>query len=427
MGRPTGLRCIRCAAEYPTAGQKLFKGCPACLAQEHPANLYIQYDQAEVRRSYDPRKLDGRPNSMWRYHELLPVALADAVTIGEGMTPLVLVPRLAERLGLRELYVKNETVNPTWSFKDRLASAAISSARCMGSQVITGSSSGNAGAATAAYAARAGLPCVMFTTQQFPLAMKVQMAVYGTRLVAVPTIYDRWRMVEACVDQLGWFPVTVFVYPLVGSSPWGIEGYKTMAFEMIEQLGRVPDQVIYPVGAGDAFSGAWKGFSEYRELGYVDRVPKMLAAEVFGPLENALDKDLDHVEEVPWGPTVGISVGLNTSALQGLNVLRDSGGAAARASDDEMLTMQRELAGSEGIYAETSSVLSLAAIKHFVDKGELDPDRTVVAVLTSSGLKDPETTHKHLPEIQVAEPTLDGLMRFLRDVYAWEPPGIPAA
>jgi threonine synthase len=196
---------------------------------------------------------------------------------------------------------------------------------------------------------------------------------------------------------------------------------------MIEQLGRVPDQVIYPVGAGDAFSGAWKGFSEYRELGYVDRVPKMLAAEVFGPLENALDKDLDHVEEVPWGPTVGISVGLNTSALQGLNVLRDSGGAAARASDDEMLTMQRELAASEGIYAETSSVLSLAAIKHFVDKGELDPDRTVVAVLTSSGLKDPETTHKHLPEIQVAEPTLDGLMRFLRDVYAWEPPGIPAA
>jgi threonine synthase len=196
---------------------------------------------------------------------------------------------------------------------------------------------------------------------------------------------------------------------------------------MIEQLGRVPDQVIYPVGAGDAFSGAWKGFSEYRELGYVDRVPKMLAAEVFGPLENALDKGLDHVDEVPWGPTVGISVGLNTSALQGLNVLRDSGGAAARASDDEMLTMQRELAASEGIYAETSSVLSLAAIKHFVDKGELDPDRTVVAVLTSSGLKDPETTHKHLPEIQVADPTLDGLMRFLRDVYAWEPPGIHAA
>jgi len=418
MGRPTGLRCIRCSAEYP-AGE-FFKGCPTCLAQGHPANLAVQYDYADIRARFDPRRLDGRPLSMWRYHELLPVDLDAAVTIGEGMTPLVPVPRLAQRLGLRDLYVKNETVNPTWSFKDRLASAAVSTARSMGMRVITGSSSGNAGAATAAYSARAGLPCVMFTTQQFPLAMKVQMAVYGTKLVAVPTIYDRWRMVEACVDQLGWFPVTVFVYPLVGSNPYGIEGYKTMAFEMIEQLGRVPEYVVYPVGAGDAFSGAWKGFSEYRDLGFVDQVPRMLAAEVFGPLENALEKDLDHVEEVPWGPTVGISVGLNTSALQGLNVLRESGGAAARATDEEMLDMQRELAESEGIYAETSSVLSLAAIKRFVEQGLLDPQRTVVAVLTSSGLKDPETTQKHLPEIQVAEPTLEGLTRFLRGVYGFE-------
>jgi threonine synthase len=415
MGRPTGLRCIRCAADY-TDG-RLFKGCPVCLEQGHPANLLVEYDYDAIRRRFDPRRLEGRPLSMWRYHELLPVEPELAVSIGEGMTPLVSVPRLAERIGVRELYVKNETVNPTWSFKDRLASAAVSTAKAMGMAVITGSSSGNAGAATAAYSARAGLPCVMFTTQQFPLAMKVQMAVYGTKLVAVPTIYDRWRMVEACVDQLGWFPVTVFVYPLVGSNPYGIEGYKTMAFEMIEQLGRVPDQVIYPVGAGDAFSGAWKGFSEYRTLGYVDSAPKMLAAEVFGPLENALAKDLDHVEEVPWGPTVGISVGLNTSALQGLNVLRESGGAAARASDDEMVAMQRDLAAAEGIYAEASSVLSLAAIKHFVEQGTLDPDRTIIAVLTSSGLKDPETTQKHLPEIQVAEPTIDGLVRFLREQY----------
>jgi threonine synthase len=393
-----------------------------CLAQGHPANLYVEYDYAQVRKDFDPRNLAGRPNTMWRYHELLPVSLDEAVSIGEGMTPLLAVPSLARRIGVRDLYVKNESVNPTWSFKDRLASAAISSARSLGMRVITGSSSGNAGAATAAYAARGGLPCVMFTTQQFPLAMKVQMAVYGTRLVAVPTIYDRWRMVETCVDELGWFPVTVYVYPLVGSSPWGIEGYKTMAFEMLEQLGRVPDQVIYPVGAGDAFSGAWKGFSEYNDMGYVDRVPRMLAAEVFGPLENALEKDLDHVEEVPWGPTVGISVGLNTSALQGLNVLRESGGAAARASDEEMLAMQRDLASLEGIYAEASSVLSLAAIKSFVERGDLDPDRTIVAVLTSSGLKDPETTQKELPEIQVAEPTLDGLLHFLQEVYGWQPP-----
>jgi threonine synthase len=419
MGRPTGLRCIRCGAQH-ALDQRLFKGCPSCLAQKHPANLQVEYDYAAIKGAFDPRKLAGRPLTMWRYHELLPTDLEHAVSIGEGMTPLVPVPTLARKLGFRELFVKNETVNPTWSFKDRLASAAVSAAKAMGMRVITGSSSGNAGAATAAYSARAGLPCVMFTTQQFPLAMKTQMAVYGTLLVAVPTIYDRWRMVEACVDQLGWFPVTVFVYPLVGSSPYGIEGYKTMGFEMLEQLGRVPEYVVYPVGAGDAFSGAWKGFSEYRALGFADTVPKMMAAEVFGPLENALEKNLDRVEEVPWGPTVGISVGLNTSALQGLNVLRESGGNAARASDEEMLAMQRDLASLEGIYAEASSVLSLASLTHFVERGDIDPDKTVVAVLTSSGLKDPETTSKHLPEIQVADPTLDGLTTFLRDVYGFD-------
>ena len=415
MGYPIGLRCIRCRAEYDDP--KIFKGCPACLAAGHPANVVVQYDLERVRQRLDPRRLDGRPLSMWRYDELLPVEAEQAVTLGEGMTPLVPVPTLARKLGLRDLYVKNETQNPTWSFKDRLASAAVSAARGLGMRVITGSSSGNAGAATAAYAARAGLPCVMFTTPQFPLAMKVQMAIYGTKLVAVPTIQDRWRMVEACVDELGWFPVTVFVYPLVGSSPYGIDGYKTMAFEMIEQLGRVPDDVVYPVGAGDAFSGGWQGFRQWRELGFVDRVPRMIAAEVFGPLQHALDKKLDDVEEVPWGPTVGISVGLNTSALQGLNVLREAGGLAARASDEEMMAMQRELAASEGVYAEASSVLSLAVIKRLLDEDRLDGDRTVVAVLTSSGLKDPETTQRHLPDIQVAEPTLEGLARFLEQVY----------
>ena len=124
---------------------------------------------------------------------------------------------------------------------------------------------------------------------------------------------------------------------------------------------------------------------------------------------------------------MGISVGLNTSALQGLNVLRESGGAAGRASDEEMLAMQRDLASLEGIYAETSSVLSLAAIKTFVERGDINPDKTIVAVLTSSGLKDPETTQKQLPEIQVAEPTLDGVLRFLHDIYSFDPPGVPAS
>src|SRR4029077_14184103 len=148
------------------------------------------------------------------------------------------------------------------------------------------------------------------------------------------------------------FPVTIFVYPLVGSNPFGIEGYKSVAFELVEDLGRVPNHVIMPVGAGDAFYGTWKGFEEYRELGFTDSVPIMDAAEVFRPLENALAKDLDHIEEMPWGPSPAISVGLYASAYQALHVLRESGGAARSPSTEEMLAMQRELAETEGIYAE---------------------------------------------------------------------------
>jgi threonine synthase len=382
-----------------------------------PTNLKVAVDGDRIRASFDPKKLADRPNSMWRYWEFLPAALEDAATLGEGMTPLVPVPRLAKRLGLKDLYVKNESANPTWSFKDRLASSAVSFAPTLGASVITGSSSGNAGAATAAYAARAGLPCVMFTTQRFPMAMRVQMGVYGTKLVAVPTNHDRWKMVEAGVDNYGWFPVTVFLYPLVGSNPFGIEGYKTIGYEMVDQLGQVPDKVVVPVGAGDAFYGAWKGFKEYRDLGYTDTVPTMLAAEVFGPLQNAMEKELDHVEATYRAPTVAISVGMETSAYQALAVLRESGGTARTATDEEMIEMQGQLAADEGIYAEASSVLSLAAIPRMMEAGAIDPDDTVVAFLTSSGLKDPDMTAQHLREIPLIEPEFDELLKLLKYTY----------
>lgn len=415
--RVLGLRCIRCGTEYAVG--PLYKGCPSCLSEGLPTNLAVMYDLDRIRQAFDPQHLDDRPRTIWRYAELLPAELENAVSLGEGMTPLLEVPRMARRLGMRKLYVKDESRNPTWSFKDRLASSAVSMAVQMGAGVVTGSSSGNAGSATAAYSARAGIPCVIFTTQQFPLTMRVQMAVYGTKMIATPTIQDRWRMVEACVDRWGWFPVTVFTYPLVGSNCYGIEGYKAVAFEVVEQLGRVPTHVVMPVGAGDAFFGTWKGFKEYRELGFIDELPIMVAAEVFGPLENALAKNLDHVEEVPWGPTPAISVGLNTSAYQALAVLRESGGVARSPSSDEMITMQRELAETEGIYAEVSSVISLCVAKKLVDEGKLGDDDVVVAFLTSGGLKDPETTARHLPAIPLIEPNLESLRSTLESAYGF--------
>ena len=417
MSYMTGLKCLRCGEQYPI--DRLFQGCPKHEG-ELVSNLTPTYDYDALRRTFSRESLADRPATMWRYHEFLPPDESDIVTMGEGFTPLVPCEALGQEIGLRHLYVKDEARNPTWSFKDRMASAGSSVARRFEARVITGSSSGNAGSATAAYAARAGLDCVLFTTQQFPLAMKVQMQAYGTKLVACPTIEDRWRMVKLGVDQLGWYPIPVFSLPMIGSNPYAIDGYKTIGYEIVEQLGwRAPDVVVVPVGAGDAFFGTWKAFQEWHAMGYIDKLPRMIAAEVFGPLENALAKGLDHVPAVPWGPTVAISVGSYQSTYQALKVLQESNGVARCASDDEMIAMQKALAAKEGLYNEMSSVLSLAVIKKLVAERVIAEDEVVVALLTSAGIKDPEITAKYMPEIPLIKPDLESLRKALQQEYGY--------
>lgn len=417
--RPRAIRCIRCGTEGEPTGP--FNGCPVCRAAGKPTNVQVVYDDAELVPAL--RRVAGQGatlRDMWHYREVLPVDDRSIVSLGEGATPLLTAPRLGAKLGIPRLHLKDESRNPTGSFKDRLAAAAVSAARQLGRRVIVGSSSGNAGAAVAAMSARAGLPCVMFTTRKFPLAMKTQMAVYGTYLLAAPTMQDRWSLMETGVDELGWFPVTVYGYPFFGSNCYGIEGYKTIGYEIIDQLDGVPDHIVFPVGAGDAFSGAYKAIAEYRRAGVIDHLPVMHAAEVYGPLEQALGRGADVVEpvEAPQ-PTVAVSVGSTLSTYQALDVLRRTGGAARSASNDEMLRAQRDLGALEGIWVETSSALSVAALPRLVADGAVDPDSVVVAVLTSDGLKDPETTAAALPPIPDSSAEFDSALGTLADSYGF--------
>ena len=217
----------------------MYGGCPACSVEGKPSNLDVRYDPGELKAAalatHDEVQARGGPASMWSYLRLLPVSADNVTSLGAGATPLLPAPRLGAALGIPNLLLKDESRNPTGSFKDRLAGGAVSAARQLGRQVIVGSSSGNAGAAVAAASARAGMPCVMFTTQKFPLAMKAQMSVYGTYLIAAPTIQDRWSLMEEGVDQLGWFPTTVYGWPFFGSNCYGIEGYKTIGYEIVDQ------------------------------------------------------------------------------------------------------------------------------------------------------------------------------------------------
>lgn len=412
----TGLQCPKCGKEYPI--EVRLKGCDE--HRDQPVNVIPIYDYEAIAQAFDPAALVSRPDTMWRYWEFLPVEPESAVTMGEGMTPLIPVPRLGEAIGVPRLYVKNESVNPTWSHKDRLASVVVSIAPRFGKRAVTASSSGNAGSATAAYAARAGMDCIIFTVAEFPQAMKTQMEVYGTKLVAMPTVQDRWKMVEALVDEYGWFTTAGFSWPPIGSNPYGVDGYKTVGFEICEQLGwKAPDAVVVPAG-GDLFWGVWKGFDEFHRTGFIERAPRMIAAETFGPLKNALEKGLDFPEVVPSGPTVAISTGVPYSSYLFLKAVRDSGGEAeVAAGDDAIMEMQLKLAALEGIYAEASSVQTLAVIKQLRAAGRIREDEVVVAVLTSSGLKHPEITAERLPEIPRVEPDLGAVLEALERVYGY--------
>lgn len=424
MSYMTGLECIRCGRQYPL--EVRLKGC-----EDHPdkpANLTPTYDYPAIIGQFDPEALRDRPLTMWRYWEYLPANPEDIVTMGEGLTPLIPIPRLGTEIGVPNLYVKDETRNPTWSFKDRMAASAVSVAPQFGKTAITASSSGNAGSATAAFAARAGMDCVLFTVAQFPQTMKTQMEVYGTKLIALPTFLDRWRMVEAMVDHFNWFTTAGFSHPAVGSNPYGVDGYKSIGYEIAEQLDwQAPDAVVVPVGGGDAFWGAWKGFQEFHEAGYIDSLPRMIAAETFGPLKNALEKDLEMPEDVPYGPTVAISVGTPWGSYQALKPILDSGGDAEVASgDDAIMEMQLKLAALEGIYAEASSVQTLDVIRQMRADGRIQADETVVALLTSTGLKHPEVTLERLPEIPEVEPELEAVLKALKDSYNFEVKAQPA-
>jgi threonine synthase len=421
--RPVALRCIRCGTEYDVAGP--FKGCPACEARGAHSNVQVIYDDAELLPAL--RAVAGSPQElrdMWHYRSVLPIDDEYIVDLGAGGTPLLPAPRLGAALGIPNLLLKDESCNPTDSFKDRLAAGAVSAARQLGKRVIVGSSSGNAGAAVAAASARAGLPCVMFTTQKFPLAMKTQMSVYGTYLIAAPTVQDRWSLMETGVDELGWFPTTVYSWPFFGSNAYGIEGYKTIGYEISDQsrlqLGRQPDHIVFPVGAGDAFSGAYKALAEYQRAGVIDTVPTMHAAEVYGPLERTLANGLDIVEAVEAGePTVAVSVGSTLSTFQALDVLQRTGGAARSASNEEMLRAQLDLGRLEGVWVETSSALSVAILPKLLAEGLIDPSQTVVAVLTSNGLKDPETTAAALPAIPESTDEFGSVLQVLSEKYGF--------
>ena len=412
------LECPRCGALYEDG--RLFTGCPRCRAEHVPVNLAVKVDVARLAH-LATEGFPATPRGLWRFRALLPVAGERPVTLGEGATPLIHLERVGRRLGLPRLYAKDESQNPTWSYKDRLCAVAVTHAVETGARVVTIASTGNHGASTAAYAARAGLPCVIFTLASVPATMKTLMQAYGAAVVACPTPEARWALMRQGIERLGWYPTGGFQAPPVGSNPYGIEGYKTLACEIAEDLGwRAPDLVVVPSAYSDGLWGIWKGMRELRALGLVADVPRMVAAEPYGPLAAALERALETPAPVRGEGSIAFSIATRYGTYQGLAALRESRGLGVQVTDEGIFEAQRALAREEGVFVEPSSAAALTAVMQLVARKAVDPEQTIVLVLTSSGLKDPGAPRAWLPEVPAAGDDFDALLGVLRERYGLE-------
>jgi threonine synthase len=398
-----GLRCTRCGAEFDP--EPMFEGCPKCAVGEWAANLAAVYDVGLARNAWS--SLVGR--GVWRYTPVLPVRdPRSRTTLGEGDTPLVDVPGLG---GVRWLWLKNESANPTWSYKDRMCSVAVSVAREMGARTIGVSSTGNHGASAAAYAARAGLDYVALTKDDVGDPTLAFLQIFGG-LVLKTSRRGRWELLRYGVHELGWHSVSTYTSAPTGN-PYGVEGYKTLAFEIVAQLGHVPNAVVVPTCYGEGLSGIWAGFQQLVELGQTDSTPRMVAAEPAGgaPLSRTLAAGLDHVVSVPAYSTVAKSIGASVANDRSLLALRASCGTSIPVTDDQILRAQQEL-GRRGIFGEPAGVAGVAALALLPESlSGFEPGRDeVVVILTAGGLRDHHASRERLAPVATIEATPAALL-----------------
>ena len=414
MKNVAGLRCLRCATLYPI--DHCHSDCPACRAVA-PSGLRVEYRPDMLA----PRAPSPAGPGLWRYGDLLPVGADEAVSLGEGGTPLLPLARLGAEVGLERLLLKDETRQPTGSFKDRLACIGVSAARAMGKRVIASSSSGNAGASAAAYAARAGLAAIVFTMRNASASLTAQMRSYGALVGFTENPADRLALVRAGIETFGWFSTSPFSQPVTGSNPLGVEGYKTLAYEIAEALGwRAPDWFVLPVCYGDALAAAFRGFEDMVALGWIDRLPRMVAAETSGSLAAALASGDDRLPEFRRNaPSIATSIGAAQGTFQSLDALRRSGGRAVRIEDADMLRWQARLGREEGVWIEPSSAAALAAVEQLVARGAVAREDTVVVLGTATGLKDPAALDGVLPRAPVVPPDVQDAVRVLRETYGF--------
>lgn len=409
MPTPLHLASPESGQTFPLDDVRLLAfGDPDSRAAGKYVNLVPVYPNGTFTRAAFEAALQRR-QGFWDFRALLPVAPeADPVSIGEGNTPLIGIP--SDR---GTLYLKDESRNPTWSHKDRAMTVAVTVARSLGHRTVVGASTGNAGASLAAYAARAGMHCVMFTGIDVPRTMQTFMGAYGALLCLLDGGANRRAIAALGIERFGWFPGTNVTDPPVGSNPYGVEGYTTIAYEIVRDIGDAPAAVVVPTSYADNLTGIWRGFNRMRDAGVTTRVPRMIAAEPANSAPYGYALSHDGPEHVPTAPTAAFSIGGGTASRQGWVTLRASAGGAAAVVEAAILPAQTRLARETGLYLEAASVVGVEVAR----EAARDADGPVVVIGTSSGLKDPTSTATALPAPPTIPVDLDALAHALDRVY----------
>lgn len=414
IGRREGSRmnhqlvCQSCDRRHSPGGYPV--GCPDCRDDDRAGRLEVEYDieSVAVEDVVDGSRSVRSPETMWDYRELLPLLSEAPVTLHEGGTPLLQTSVESPC----EILLKNETVNPTWSYKDRLNALLLSNATALGEDRIATSSTGNHGASTAAYASLAGIDdVIVLVPPETEPPLHRQIRAYGGD-VAIVERGNRSKLLRGLVER-GWYPTVNITDPYVGL-PYSYEAYKTIAFEVIDQLPEPPAAVVSAIGTGDGLYGTWKGFRELAEFGIIETPPRMIGVQ---PAErtavvDALEDDAESVGESPGPRPITTSAGGTSAGDHVLRAIRESAGTAVPVEREDIEAAIRDV-GRDGIFLEPASAITVAGVDVAVDRGHLDRGETVVCLGTGAGVKWPQHTKGAVGEATTIEPTMEAIDSFL--------------
>lgn len=405
------LKCSKCGKTY---GEDVMYHCPECGSS---GTLDVIYDLDEVKKELTKEYLiNNKRKDLWRYMPILPLESEKGIApLQVGWTPLYKAKRLEEKLNIKNIYIKDDGRNPTASFKDRASAIGVAKAIELGKDVICAASTGNAASSVSGFAACMGIENYIFVPAAAPEAKVTQLLIYGSKVILVDGNYDTaFDFCLEAVEKFGWYNRSCAI------NPYLVEGKKTAAFEICEQLDfKVPDKVIMSVGDGCSISGVWKGFKEFYELGIIDKLPTMVSVQAAGsnPVNRTYRKGIREFDYVtPETIADSISVGIPRNGYKALNALTESKGIAVDVTDDEILDAMRELARNTGVFGEPAGVTGYAGLVKMVKDGMISPNESVALIVSGNGLKDVKTAQKAVKKPEKVKPNLEALTEYLKTI-----------